>query len=114
MIGQFDFSDKGWVRGAARSADWKQIEWSEKQIQPQYLMSLNTYKTETLDRHLKSIKKLNGPDAMAREEEKLSDPVTFDIFHGRNLCDERANNDCLSNSLVAEREQSANALRSWV
>lgn len=39
MIGQFDFSQKGWVRGKGRSAVWRDIPLERKQIEPQYLMS---------------------------------------------------------------------------
>ena len=38
MIGQFDFSEKGWVSGKGRSAAWRDIDWSLKQIEPQYLI----------------------------------------------------------------------------
>lgn len=38
MVGQFDFSQKGWVSGSGRSADWRDIDWNNKQIDPQYLM----------------------------------------------------------------------------
>jgi hypothetical protein len=40
MIGQFDFSQKGWVAGKGRSAIWREIPWSGKVVEPQYLMSL--------------------------------------------------------------------------
>ena len=39
MISQFDFSEKGWVSGTGRSAEWREIPWDNKQIEPQYLMS---------------------------------------------------------------------------
>jgi hypothetical protein len=39
MIGQFDFSQKGWVSGSGRSAVWRDIQWKEKEIDPQFLMS---------------------------------------------------------------------------
>lgn len=39
MIGQFDFSQKGWVSGKGRSAVWREIPWEKKVIEPQYLMS---------------------------------------------------------------------------
>ena len=45
MIGQFDFSEKGWVSGTGRSADWREIPWSEKQIEPQFLMGRSTWFT---------------------------------------------------------------------
>lgn len=38
MIGQFDFSQKGWVSGKGRSAVWREIPWEEKVVEPQYLM----------------------------------------------------------------------------
>jgi hypothetical protein len=38
MIGQFDFSEKGWVSGKGRSAVWREIPWEDKRIEPQFLM----------------------------------------------------------------------------
>lgn len=38
MIGQFDFSEKGWVSGKGRSAVWRDIPWEDKRIEPQFLM----------------------------------------------------------------------------
>ncbi len=38
MIGQFDFSAKGWVSGKGRSAMWREIPWEDKRIEPQFLM----------------------------------------------------------------------------
>ena len=43
MIGQFDFSEKGWVSGKGRGAVWRVIPWGEKQIEPQYLMGVGDY-----------------------------------------------------------------------
>ncbi|MEI6423923.1 MAG: hypothetical protein WCP55_17035, partial [Lentisphaerota bacterium] len=40
MIGQFDFSEKGWVSGKGRSAVWRDIENTDKIIEPQYLVAL--------------------------------------------------------------------------
>ncbi len=45
MIGQFDFSEKGWVRGKGRSAEWREIPWEKKVIEPQYLMPASVYAT---------------------------------------------------------------------
>ncbi|MBT8507419.1 hypothetical protein AZH53_03115 [Methanomicrobiaceae archaeon CYW5] len=44
MIGQFDFSEKGWVSGTGRSAVWRDIPWDEKVIEPQYLISKSKFK----------------------------------------------------------------------
>lgn len=38
MIGQFDFSKKGWVSGKGRGAIWRDIPWEKKVIEPQFLM----------------------------------------------------------------------------
>lgn len=53
MIGQFDFSQKGWVSGKGRSAVWREIPWEEKQIEPQYLMGREKYFSEESKRGLK-------------------------------------------------------------
>ena len=47
MIGQFDFSEKGWVSGKGRGAEWRKIPWERKQIEPQYLMGLEDYQSRT-------------------------------------------------------------------
>ena len=43
MIGQFDFSQKGWVSGKGRQAEWQAIPWSSKELNPQYLMGRESY-----------------------------------------------------------------------
>ena len=40
MIGQFDFSEKGWISGKGRTAVWRDISFENKVIEPQYVMSL--------------------------------------------------------------------------
>ena len=44
MIGQFDFSEKGWVSGKGRGAVWREIPWEQKQIEPQFLMGVGDYR----------------------------------------------------------------------
>jgi hypothetical protein len=43
MISQFDPSDKGWVSGKGRTAEWTEVPWDNKVLKPQYLMSWDTY-----------------------------------------------------------------------
>ena len=43
MIGQFDFSEKGWVSGKGRGAVWRELPWKRKQIEPQFLMGMKSY-----------------------------------------------------------------------
>lgn len=47
MIGQFDFSEKGWVSGKGRSAVWEDIPWSKKVVRPQYLMGQSDAKASS-------------------------------------------------------------------
>ena len=49
MIGQFDFSEKGWVSGKGRTAVWRNIPSEKKVIEPQYLMSYQDY-AESVDK----------------------------------------------------------------
>ena len=43
MLGAFDCSQKGWVRGRGRSAVWRDIPVSERVIEPQWLVSESDY-----------------------------------------------------------------------
>ena len=52
MIGQFDFSEKGWVSGKGRGAVWREIPWGEKQIEPQYLMGVGDYEESSKARQV--------------------------------------------------------------
>jgi len=54
MIGQFDFSEKGWVRGRGRSAEWREILFEAKVVEPQYLMKLQTAVTNHMLTGLKA------------------------------------------------------------
>jgi hypothetical protein len=47
MVGQFDFSQKGWVSGKGRSAQWEDLPFEAKVIKPQFLMDLDTYTSAT-------------------------------------------------------------------
>ena len=39
IIGQYDFSQKGWVSGKGRKAVWRELAFDSKTIEPQFLMS---------------------------------------------------------------------------
>ena len=45
MIGQFDFSEKGWVSGKGRGAVWEEIPWEEKTVQAQFMMPAATWQS---------------------------------------------------------------------
>ena len=51
MIGQYDFSEKGWVKGRARSSVWRTIPWSDKCLEPQFLVPAQPWE-ETAGRSL--------------------------------------------------------------
>jgi hypothetical protein len=38
MLHQYDFSQKGWISGTGLQAKWKPIDWSNKYVDPQFLM----------------------------------------------------------------------------
>lgn len=73
MIGQFDFSEKGWVGGRGRSAVWHDIPWEAKAIEPQYLMGQHTFFTSLTDSYLNAYQASHGNDAAEEEKERLSD-----------------------------------------
>jgi len=60
MIGQFDFSEKGWVSGSGRSAVWQVIPWEYKSIQPQYLMGSHVYYNARMAASIMQIKRDYG------------------------------------------------------
>jgi hypothetical protein len=39
MVSLFDCSEKGWVKGKGRQAEWREIPWTAKVLEPQYLAS---------------------------------------------------------------------------
>ena len=43
MIGQFDFSEKGWVSGKGRGSVWEQTDWQRKVLSPQFLMGTGCF-----------------------------------------------------------------------
>ena len=43
MVGQFDFSQKGWVSGKGRGAKWREIPWEKKVVEPQFVMASDTF-----------------------------------------------------------------------
>lgn len=77
MIGQFDFSQKGWVSGKGRTADWHEIAWDDKRIEPQFLMGLRTFFDERLEAHLKAITEAEDDEAADRERRRLVDVNEF-------------------------------------
>ena len=49
MVGQFDFSQKGWVSGKGRGAVWRSLGWDAKRIEPQFLMGRLDYLAEEVE-----------------------------------------------------------------
>jgi hypothetical protein len=43
MIGQFDFSKKGWVSGRGRSAVWREVPFEDKVFEPEFFVSQSKY-----------------------------------------------------------------------
>lgn len=45
MINQFDCSEKGWVSGRGRTARWRTIPFDHKVVEPQFLVTEQTYRS---------------------------------------------------------------------
>ncbi|GHO86393.1 Eco57I restriction-modification methylase domain-containing protein [Dictyobacter formicarum] len=45
MIGAFDPAHKGWVHGKGRSAQWQDLPWTHKRLQPQFLLAAEAYRS---------------------------------------------------------------------
>lgn len=76
MIGQFDFSEKGWVSGKGRSAVWREIPWDEKVVEPQYLLSLSALQKSKLKAYLDHVK-FTRPGYYQIEKDNLSSSKFF-------------------------------------
>jgi hypothetical protein len=80
MIGQFDFSQKGWVSGKGRSAVWDPVPWDNKILQPQYLMSAKVYESEVLEWYTANVSGSLGSSAIVADHGRLAqrqEPVSW-------------------------------------
>ncbi len=75
MVGQLDFSNKGWVSGSGRAAVWRNIKWNRKQIEPQYLMGQATYEWSLIVSYLEEVKKRFGDDAYENARNQMEEPT---------------------------------------
>lgn len=73
MIGQFDFSEKGWVSGKGRSAVWRDISWDAKVLEPQYLMAQDVFRDTLTQSYLEAFGETHGEEAIEEERERLTD-----------------------------------------
>jgi len=73
MIGQFDFSEKGWVSGSGRSAVWRDIPWENKIIEPQYLMGSPVYDSTWIKKFIESQQNLISEAHLEKLKESLAD-----------------------------------------
>jgi hypothetical protein len=67
MVGQFDFSNKGWMSGKGRAAVWREIPWDRKVVEPQYVMGRQAVEVSALARHLEQVRS-SSPEAFYNEE----------------------------------------------
>lgn len=49
MLGAFDLSRKGWIRGKGRSAIWRNVPWENKTIEPQFLLRYSDFQARCGD-----------------------------------------------------------------
>jgi len=89
MIGQFDFSEKGWVSGRGRGAVWREIPWGGKRIEPQYLMRREDYASaKDRDGSPKAVRglKLGFMDVSSATNTRTTiAALTFDCPHGNKV-----------------------------
>ena len=84
MIGQSDFSQKGWVSGKGRSAVWRDIPWERKQIEPQF------------------------PDGAQGLCTWIGNRAGIEArLHGHYIIHERPHRDCVARRRFAMRQQGA-------
>jgi len=71
MIGQFDFSQKGWVSGKGRSAVWRDVAWERKDVQPQYLMSDSDFQKAVFAEYSTTLAKDNRSDQSKNDQRRI-------------------------------------------
>ncbi|MBN1204829.1 MAG: hypothetical protein JXB05_07890 [Myxococcaceae bacterium] len=89
MIGQFDFSEKGWVSGKGRSAQWRNLPFENKTLEPQFLMARQDF-LDAQDRegNAKATRalKLGFMDvSSATNSRTMIASTTFDCPHGNKV-----------------------------
>ncbi|MCC7169395.1 MAG: hypothetical protein IT459_03005, partial [Planctomycetes bacterium] len=62
MIGQFDFSQKGWVSGSGRAAVWRDIPWDNKVVEPQFLMASRSMELVAIAQDLEHIRETRAEE----------------------------------------------------
>jgi hypothetical protein len=86
MVGQFDFSQKGWVSGKGPSAVWREVPWENKQIEPQYLMEEWTYQNTRFEAYIDAIRSKTGRSR--RIHALVDQPAKSRCIHGCDVCDQ--------------------------
>jgi len=71
MVGQLDFSEKGWVSGKGRSAVWREIPWHNKVVDPQFLMGSRTTELAALAQYLEHIRETRDEEEYDAEVARL-------------------------------------------
>ncbi|MFW9995398.1 MAG: Eco57I restriction-modification methylase domain-containing protein [Candidatus Odinarchaeota archaeon] len=99
MIGQFDFSKKGWISGKGRTAKWEKIPFNRKRIQPQYLMAVETFKKEK--KHAARVKIAFIHVSSSTNTRSMICSLNNDFPHGNSapFCIVEKTNDVLISSL---------------
>lgn len=72
MVHHFDFSSKGWVSGKGRSAVWRDISWTRKAVEPQFLMGAKTAELAKLANRLAYLRETSGEEAFEEQLNSLA------------------------------------------
>ena len=82
MIGQFDFSAKGWVSGKGRGAVWRDIPWTDKQVEPQFVLARKKLREVWTKAWLVSQEGLSNREAKKASVRLAEDPgIWRALFH---------------------------------
>lgn len=85
MIGQFDYSEKGWVSGTGRKAVWREIDWQDKPLEPQFLQARPVFLNALKHNRILEEKQIRGDEAAAALAQQLLDPTFFAAWHLENV-----------------------------
>jgi hypothetical protein len=89
MINQFDFSEKGWVSGKGRSAQWRDLPFENKLLEPQFLMAhgdfLGAHDREGNTKAHRALKLGFMDVSSATNSRTMIASTTFDCPHGNKV-----------------------------
>jgi hypothetical protein len=78
MLGQFDFSQKGWLSGKGRGAKWPEVSWPHKRVLPQFLIAEEVVRLEWTKAWLVEVEGMKPKAAALEAPARVGDPATWE------------------------------------